>query len=221
MTHTIYNVENRAKGKVTSSGSASVNSELDIRQTQQQSQAVAMNEGKYHEAARAQRLYTANTGAGTSIAPVTSMPTVTAAWALYNGSTSGKNLSLIKVWAHSTGGTLGLGMSLLVTISQTAQATVPSAYASSVSSALTPGSTATAAVFAQNVTLAQAPSWVNVASRDQVSAVSIGSGIVADVDEMFLIPPGHALGATVLAADGTSPLFSVGFLWREYTETLG
>jgi len=175
---------------------------------------------KYMEFARGQRLYAASTGAGTAIAPVNALPTTTAAWALYNGDT-GKHLVVLKITAHSVSGTLGLGMSLLAGISSAAQASAPSAYSSSVHKAITPGSADTNGVFAQNVTLAGAPIWVNVASRDQLSAASIGSGLVADVEGMFIIPPTYALGMTVLAPAGTSALFNVGVVYATVDLALG
>ena len=175
---------------------------------------------KYLEYARSQRLYAASTGAGTAIAPDASLPTTTAKWALYNGDT-GKYLVVLKITAHSVSGTLGLGMSLLAGLSSTAQASAASAYASSVHKAITPGSPATNAVFSQNVTLAGAPIWVNVGSRDQVSAVSVGSGIVADVEGLFVIPPTYALGMTVLAPTGTTALFNVGVVYATADLALG
>lgn len=174
----------------------------------------ADQEFKYQELARAGRLYGANTGAGTAIAPVTSLPTTTATWALYNGYASRK-LVVKDIYCYSVSGTLGLGMSLLAGLSSTVQASAASAYASSVKAGINPNQPTSSAVFAQNVTLAGAPVWSVLASRDQVSSVSVGSGLTAVVDGMLIIPPGFALGATVLAPTGTSALFGVGFTWAE------
>jgi hypothetical protein len=162
------------------------------------------------EWARAQKLYGANTGAGTAKAPVTAMPTTTATWALYNGYT-GKYLVVTRIYNWSVSGTLGLGMSLIAGLSTAAQSSAPTAYSSSVHAALQPGSPTTQGVFANAVTLAGAPVWAVEASRDQVSAVSVGSGLTADVQGKYIIPPSYALGAAVLAPAGTSALFGVGF----------
>ena len=162
------------------------------------------------EWARAQKLYGANTGAGTAKAPVAAMPTTAAAWALYNGY-SGKYLVVTRVYNWSVSGTLGLGMSLIAGLSTASQASAPTAFSSSIHAALQPGSPSTQAVFAGAVTLAGAPVWAVEGSRDQVSAVAVGSGITADVQGKYIIPPAYALGLSVLAPTGTSALFGCGF----------
>lgn len=193
--------------------------EKSLRLSQQQGLLTDNLSPNYMELARARRLYAANTGAGTAIAPVAAIPTTAAAWALYNGHTT-RMVVPIMVTCHSVSGTLGLGMSLLAGLSGTKQASALTAYASSVSKPITPGSAASGGVFAQGATLAEAPAWITLASRDQVSAVSVGSGLTGFPDGLFVIPPLYALGATVLAPLGTTALFNVGFVWAELDMTL-
>jgi hypothetical protein len=173
------------------------------------------------EAARARKLYGANTGAGTAKAPVAAPPTTAAAWALYNGYGDPYHLVVFDLYATSISGTLGLGMSLIAGLPGTKQAAAETAYASSVHEALTPGSPSPQAVFAGAVTLESAPVWTTVAARDQVSAISVGSGLVANVDGMFIVPPGYALGLSVLAPAGTTALFQGGFVYGVFALKLG
>jgi len=61
--------------------------------------------------------------------------------------------------------------------------------------------------------LAGAPVWQVLAGREQAAAVSVGAGLVANVEGMYLIPPTYALGAAVLSPTGTSALYGVGFTY--------
>jgi len=207
-------------GVTRAAGKVNENQQLQNRLLQSQSLAVDQVLPSRAEMARQRALYAANTGAGTAIAPVTSLPTTTAAWALYNGSQT-KNLIVLDITAHSVSGTLGLGAALVAGLPGTPQAAAATAYASSVSNPITPGSSATAAIFANAVTLASAPVWITVATTQQVAAVSIGAGVIAKIDGLFIVPPKHALGASVLAPTGTAALFNVGFVWFEHDLDLG
>lgn len=171
----------------------------------------------YSQLAKARRIFAAWTGAGTAIAPVAAPPTTAATWALYNGeSAGGKSYAILQAGCASISGTLGLGMSLLGTVAIAAvTGTVPTTYASSAKSSLAGSSATTNAVFAQAVTMVGTPAWVILGSRDQASAVSVGSGITARVEGMFLVPPGYVAGFTVLAPLGTSALFAVSVVWAE------
>jgi hypothetical protein len=208
------------RGETASFVKLAQNIERPLRLSQHGSLFVSQFEPKYMEFARARRLYGANTGAGTAIAPVTAVPTTAAAWALYNPTTSSRILVPLKVYCYSVSGTLGLGMSLLAAIPPSVVATAPTAYASSVNNSISPNAQTSTAIFGQGVTIA-APVWNVLAARDQVSAVSVGSGLSADTDGMFLIEPGFCLAATVLAPAGTSALFGVGFIWGELDLDLG
>lgn len=170
---------------------------------------------EYAELALARHVFNANTGAGTAIAPVTAMPTTTATWALYNAGEPGSGDVLIPLSAYcwSVSGTLGLGMSLVGTVALAkVVGTRPTAYVSSVNTSFS-GGRASTAIFAQAITMVGTPAWAVLASRDQVSAISVGSGLVADVKGMMLIPPGYVGALTVVAPVGTTALFGCGFVY--------
>lgn len=172
----------------------------------------------YAQLAKARRIYCATTGAGTAIAPVTAMPTTTATWALFNGEDAGgKSYALLSAFCYSVSGTLGLGMSLLGAVATAAvTGTKPTSYASSAFSSLSGGAAgASKGIFASAVTMVGTPAWAVLAARDQVSAISVGSGLTADVRGMLLIPPQYVGALTVLAPAGTVALFGVGFVWAE------
>lgn len=171
----------------------------------------------YTQMAKQRRIFGASTGAGTAIAPVTAIPTTAAAWALFNPEEpGGPSYAILQVGCYSVSGTLGLGMSLLGTVAQApVTGTKPAAYASSVMANLTGSKKLPAAILAQAVTLVDTAAWVVLASRDQVSAVSVGSGLVADVKGMLIVPPQHVAGFTILAPVGTTALFGVSIVAAE------
>ena len=165
----------------------------------------------YAQLAKARKIWGFTSGTGTAIAPVTAIPTTAAAWSVFNGNEPGEaSLAVLLAACWSVSGTLGLGMTLLGSVSLAAVAgTKPTAYASSVVSSLS-GSRATPRhLLAQGLTLVGTPAWVPLASRDQVSAISVGSGLVADVRGMLLIPPQFTGNFTVLAPTGSTALFGI------------
>lgn len=172
---------------------------------------------KYSALSRNGRVFGATFGTGTAIAPVQAVPTTAAAWDLYNGEADGgRDYYILQVAAHSVSGTLGLGMGLLGCVSLARQTTVPTDYASSIKSSLSGGPFDSRAIFDQDQTITGGtPAWQLLASRDQVSAVSVGSGLVAVVDGMMRVQPGHIAGFSVIAPVGTSALFGVSVIWAE------
>lgn len=173
---------------------------------------------KYAWLARNSRIFGATFGTGTAIAPATAVPTTAADWDLYNGEPDGgRDLYIIQVAAHSVSGTLGLGMALLGTVSLQRQTTVPTDYASSIKTSLNGGPFDSKAIFDQAHTITGGtPAWQTLAARDQVSAISVGSGLVAVVDGFMRVPPGHIAGFSVLAPVGTTALFGVSVIWAEF-----
>lgn len=188
--------------------------DVDIRLSQHRSQFVSQLEPKYLELARAKRLYGANSAAGTAKAPLTALPTTTATWMIYNPTTSSRVLIPLKAYCWSVSGTLGLDMGMALAIPPTVVATPPTKYSSSVIHPLNPGAQTTTAIFGQGVTVA-APVWSIAATRTQPAAIGIGSGLVADLDGMYIIEPGFGLGGAVVAPTGTTALFGFGFTWAE------
>ena len=202
------------RGVTTSFGKSPENVSVDVRLSQHRSVFMQQVEPKYMEFARARRLYGANTGAGTAKAPVTAVPTTTATWVIYNPTTSNRVLVPLQAYCWAVSGTLGLGMAMLFAVPPSIVATAPTAFASSVSNPLMPNSQATSAIFGNAVTIA-APVWNVHATRSQVAAVEVGSGLTADLDGMYIIEPGFCLGGVVLAPTGTAALFGMGFIWGE------
>jgi hypothetical protein len=172
----------------------------------------------YATLAKARRIYGATTGTGTAVAPVQAVPTTAAAWGLFNGEDpGGKSYAILFAGCHSISGTLGLGLALLGTVATApVTGTKPTAYANAQVSSLSGSKSLSAAVLASAVTLVvPQPAWITLAARDQVSAVSVGSGLVADVKGMLVIPPQYVGGFTVLAPAGTTALFGIDLVWAE------
>lgn len=194
----------------------------DVRMSQNRSVFITDLEPKYMEFARVRRLYGANTGAGTAVAPVQALPTTTASWALYNPATNTKVLVPLRAYCWGVSGTLGLGMALLIGNLTTvvATASIPAAYTDSVNKAIMPGSAATVAIFGNAVTV-PAPIWNVAAARSQVAAIEVGSGLSAELHGMYIVQPGYALVGDVLAPVGTVALFGFGFIWGELDLDVG
>jgi hypothetical protein len=193
--------------------------EADLRLSQYRSLFVAELEPKYMEFARMRRLYGANTGAGTAIAPVAALPTTTAAWALYNPTTNTRVLIPLRAYCYSVSGTMALGMAMVLAGLTSPVASAPSAYTDSVNKAIMPNSQASNAVFGQNVTVV-APVWNVHAARSQVSAIEVGSGLSADLHGLYVIEPGYALCGSILSAVSADDLYGFGFVWGELDLTL-
>lgn len=188
-----------------------------LRLTELGNQAVDNVLPAYAQLGKARRIFGATSGTGTAIAPVTAIPTTTATWVLFNGEDpGGKSYSVILAGATSISGTLGLGMSLLGTVAIAAvTGTKPTAYASGVVASLSGSNYRSNAVLSSAATLIGTPAWVTLASRDQVSSVSVGSGVVAEVKGLLTIPPQYIGGFTVLAPVGTTALFAISLAWAE------
>ena len=171
---------------------------------------------KYGFLARNDRVYAATFGTGTALAPVTATPTTAADWDLYNGEPDGgRDLYVIQVAAHLVSGTAGLGVNLIGCVSLARQTTIPTDYTNSIKSRLSGGQFDSKAVFdATHTITGGTPAWVTLASRDQVSAVSLG-GLTAQVDGMMRVPPGHIAAFSVLAPVGTTALFGLDLIWAE------
>ena len=172
---------------------------------------------KYGALARNNRLFGATFGTGTALAPITATPTTAVDWDLYNGEPDGgRDLYVVQVGAHVVSGTAGLGMSILGCVSLARQTTVPTDYASSIKTSLCGGPFDSKAIFDATHTLTGGtPAWITLASRDQVSAVTLG-GLTAQVDGFMKVPPGHIAGFSVLAPVGTTALFGLDIVWAEF-----
>lgn len=148
--------------------------------------------------------------------PVADFPTTAAAYALWNGEAAGgKSYVIEQIACVSGSGTLGLGMSILAGVTKTAQSAVSNGTGVVLGSLSGCPSTTSLATFGNAITLGNAPAWTVVASRDQVSAISVGSGLVANVDGMFIVRPCCCLGLNVFAPTGTTAKFGFNVVWSE------
>jgi len=197
-----------------------------FRSTDNLSLAVDLTNPALVELARLGKIFSANTGAGTAKAPDTALPTTTAVWALWNGNATGSTpctcLVILQIASHAVSGTLGLGMGLVAGMSTVTQVAT-TAYSSAVQATSTMGASTTAskAIFSNNVTLAGAPCWIPLAGRDTPAAVEVGAVLASGpLNGLFVVPPGYALGASVVAPVGTSALFGMTFTWAEIPLTL-
>lgn len=189
-----------------------------VRMTNHGSLAMAQVEPAGAELARAGRRFGAVVGNGATYkAPIQAIPTTTATWALYNGEPDGGKSYLVEIAAcFSVSGTLGLGLSLLGGVTKTRQSAAVAAYSGTVLDSLSGGAMNSRAALGNAVTLANTPVWVPLESRDQVSAVSVGSGLVAkDLAGRFLVRPGCCFALDVMAPVGTTALFGVAVAWSE------
>lgn len=190
------------------------NSEQAIRLSQQRSLFADQFEPTYMELARIKRLYAANSGSGTAKVPVAALPTTAAAWGLYNPAGSGRMLVVLQASCFSISGTIVEGMALILGMSAT-KPTAPTAFTNSVNNPIVPGSQTAAGIFAGGVTIV-APTWSVHAAKSNISAISVGNGLKANLYGMYVVEPGHMLSGSVLGVVGAgSPRFGFGFIWAE------
>ena len=104
--------------------------ERDVRLSQHGSLVTTQAEPKYAELARARVLYGANNGSAVGLANVAAIPTTTASYALYNGSTS-KHAVVLKISVMVTTITAPTEFGLIAGLSPTAQAAAETKYSNS------------------------------------------------------------------------------------------
>jgi hypothetical protein len=152
--------------------------------------------------------------------PITDFGTTTAAWALYNGSATGAGgYAVIPLFIslHLASGTAAVGATLLAGMSTAAQSSAVTSNTGIVGPKSLSGSSArtSLATLGGAVTLAGAPAWVPIAAVQNPAATTPGSGVVVDVQGMFVIPPSFALGITVLSGTGTTAKWAVSVIYAE------
>ncbi len=192
-------------------------SEVDLKAGKDQELLVAQWLPKYARLAAAGVVFSADTTGGTAAIPVTSPPTTSPQWAIYNANSSGgKSLVLLRVFAVLESGTAGLGCCIYVASAIGAQ-TIVSANASGCVISCTDGTNKIPMAFvSSNPTLINGtPSWQCVAAYDQIASDGVGEGITADVDGAFIAPPGGSLCMEVVAETGSTAKYDVGFLFAE------
>ena len=182
---------------------------------------VALGNAEYAELGINRKIYVANMYAGTAKAPATAPPTTSPEWVIWNGDPS-RTMIPLQATVVSISGTLGLGMSLLaaVTIQEQLDATMAAYSGAVVKGANGQAGDANVRVV-NNPTILGTPAWHAVATRDQVSAVSVGSGLVADLKGAFVVPPKFGFCLEPMAPVGTSALFAISVLFASLLVELG
>ena len=182
---------------------------------------VANGHAPYSVLAATRSVFSGNTFAGTAKAPVAAPPTTSPEWMLWNGEAAGgKSYVMLEASCVSISGTLGLGLAIMGGVGTIAETVNPTAYASSVIAG-TAGSVGTSnARIVNNPTILSTPAYHTLATRDQVSAVSVGSGLTADLAGKYIVPPGFGFAFEVVAPAGTNALFAVSFVWAQLQLTL-
>ena len=205
-------------GRVPSSYQVVKGSDEQFNLSQEGGLLIAQYGSPYEYYTRLGRRYCASGGTHAGIASVQAVPTTAAAWVLYNPRGNTRDFVVDAVFTWSVSGTVGLGIALMVAVALGDQTTPPTDVALSIKSALDGGPFDSKAIIDVSHTITGGtPAWSVVASRDHVSAVSVGSGLRTEGDfpGSRVIKPGRELAATVLAANGTAELFAVGFEWHE------
>lgn len=191
---------------------------LQTRATAWRSAAVAQFEPPMFELARTGRIYIATTGTATSVASVNAVPTTAAAWALYNGYSTGRGGTVLVPLAASFWGAAGsthtLGSQLLVGLSPTAQAAAVTTAANAFVKSASASTRVSSATFGTGVTLAGTPAWMAFEGALPTAAAISGGGRSSRLDGMFVVPQGYALGFTVLS-QGITGTFGVSVAFAE------
>ena len=205
-------------GRVPSSYQVISGSDEQFNLTREGALLVAQYASPYEYYTRLGRRFGVSSATATAVAPVTAIPTTAAAWVLYNPNGNDRDLIIDAIFCWSVSGTLGLGMSLICAVTLGDQTTPPTDVSNSIKTALDGGVFNSKAIFGTGHTITGGtPAWATVAARDQVSAVSVGSGLRTggDFPGTRVIKPGRELAASVLAPVGTTALFGVGMEWHE------
>lgn len=171
--------------------------------------------GRHYAQAYNGKIYHGMT-AVTGVAPGTAVGT-TAAFSLYNSSTSTVNLVVLKATMAYISGTLGIGIvSWVANTNSTAAATTGTAI-TVVNGLLSGGSNAVGAPFT-TATLPATPTVVRpFGNLPPMLATSVlAPWILADdVDGAIVVAPGCTISLEATAGAGTSPVVVYGITWEE------
>lgn len=183
--------------------------------TNYESLAVALTEPEGFEMARSgRRFYGGIQNGATGRAPVTALPTTAAAWVLWNGESAGgpsyciENLAVVQI-----SGTAAVGGAIMFAITNKAIAAPASATGYATTSA-SKGGSQSKAIWADGVTLADAPTWGFLQANANAAIATIG-GASVDVKGRIIVPPGYALAINYFSAAGTTPLLGASGIWTE------
>jgi len=152
------------------------------------------------------------------VAPGTTIST-TAAFSLYNPTTSGKRLIVLRASVSLLSGTLGAGSILWTANTNLAAAATTGSGTAIVSTAdLVGNATAPAGVPLTTATLPVAPKLLRPFCGLTAVAVATAAApwqVFEDVDGEFMLLPGATISLMGVTAAGTSPLVMIGMTWEE------
>ena len=157
------------------------------------------------------KLFAFDTHAGTAKAPVVAAPTTSPEWGLYNDSEN-ETLVLIQVGCTLKSGTAGLGLALMGTSAKGKQTAVAADYTGAIKGCLDGTKKDASFYITNNPTLVGGtPPWVVLETTkvNTVATDSVGDGLVAQPNGLFIAPPGGMVAFEVVGETGTSALFSV------------
>jgi hypothetical protein len=190
--------------------------ENPVRMTDLMSVAVANVEPLHAETLRAgARFYGGAQNGATGMAQATAIPTTTAAAVLANGETGGNAKSYVVdlISWFPLGGTIGTGGILFASVFKLA---TPAAQASWSSVSSSGSSKSTKAVWALAQTAPTGTSWFVWGSSSYSPTVNLTAAQgLPQTGGTLLVPPGYALGLSVVSAAGTSPTYGVSASWVE------
>ncbi len=178
---------------------------------------VSGTQSKYQDAVMRGRVFAAST-ASSGVAPGTTIST-TAAFSLYNASTSGVNLVILRASMGFVSGTIGSGSVLFTgNITPGAAATTGTAITGR-NCYLGAGQVTSAGAALTTATLPGTPVILRpFCCLTQVVVGTTATGIDTvwqDVDGEFIVAPGCTISLQGLAGAGTSPLVVFGMTWEE------
>jgi hypothetical protein len=177
-------------------------------------QEVVQKHGRYYNAARFGRLFSAQT-AVTGVAPGTAIGT-TAAFSLHNPFGSGVYIAVRKVSMGYISGTFGAG-TVFHCVNSNPQAAAPSGTAITEVPGIVNGNGPNG-IALTTVTLAANPTPVRPFASLGASLASTAAApwrIEEELEGEIILPPGCTYSLEAVAAAGTSPLVAFGVTWEE------
>lgn len=193
-----------------------------VRGTQLESLAVAQVEPRGLELTRTGRRFLLGySAAPTGIAPVQTLPTTAAQWAIQNNEPAGtgRTYFMERLGMYLTSGTPGVGGVLLGCVFQTPVTTAGTAGAA-VANANGSSAIGSRVVVKSAVTITApaAPVWTVLASNPSPNVGAFPGSATFDsgpLEGRIAVPPQYSLGLAVLALAGTTPLWAPFGEWVE------
>jgi hypothetical protein len=179
---------------------------------------VAQGDPRYFELSRAGRIFGMSMTVAVAVASVQTVPTTTASVCIFNAAADGgKCIVPLKLGFFNGSGTSDKGQILLATATSTKLATALTANGTGyVIGGLRSGDTSSVAFGDSAKTVAPCV-WTAVGGMETTADAVPGCGQMFDVEGLFTIKPGYALGLAVLSGAGTNAKFCFNAIWAEIT----